>query len=121
MGANDAMSDRFRQIQEIIFGEYADQWNSKFQALEKGIKDLARKTDSRFSELRQVLQASGSELTGEVQKLQAELSSDRQAVSARIETLQSELEAKIEELKQGKIDHDTLGDFLMQWGQQVKG
>jgi len=121
MGANEMVSDRFRQIQEIILGEYSDQWNSKFQALEKSIKDLARKTDSRFKELQEKLQATDSERAGDVQKLRAELSQDRQALKARLEAMQSELEAKIEALQQGKIDQDKLGDFLMQWGQQVKG
>ena len=121
MGANETVSDRFRQIQEIILGEYSDQWNSKFQALEKSIKDLARQTDKRFAELQAGLQASNSELASETEKIQAEFDKERQAVSARLEALKSELEAKIEALEQGKIDHEKLGDFLIQWGQQVKG
>ena len=121
MGANEVVSDRFRQIQEIILGEYSELWDQRFQALEKSIKDLARKTDKRFNELHEALQASSDGLKGEVQNLEAALAAERQAVHSRLDALKSELETQIDALRQGKIDHEKLGEFLIQWGRQVKG
>ncbi len=85
MSKNDMGMDRFKQIQEIILGEFADAWEKKLDDINKRLSQLNSTMEKNFSTFDQRLQELESALNSRIGETESGL-------TKKITTLRSDFE-----------------------------
>ena len=120
MSGENGNTDRFKQIQEIIFGEYQDHWETKLNALESLIRKQEKAAAGRFEFLESQLKGFKAETESGFDDLSKDHQEKQDQMQSMFNEKVMELENKISLLSANKIDHVHLGSFLIEWGKQVK-
>ncbi len=93
-------------IRELIFGENISAYNSEFENLKKDI-------EKKRLELKNLMEDIKDELHKNIDALATD-------INIRITDLERNLEDKTEDLLDRKVEKDTLADFLIELGENIR-
>jgi deoxyribodipyrimidine photolyase-like uncharacterized protein len=111
---NNAAPNRLKQIQDLMFKEYIDEWDKKLKTLYRHIKELEGRTSHQLKLFDKKLQNTQNELKEEFAK-------ERKETRATLESFQIEMTKKINLLlNNNKVEKESLGKFLIQLGEKVR-
>ncbi len=94
MGKSDMGMDRFKQIQEIILGEFAEAWEKQLQTLDGKLQKLAGTVEKNFTTFEQRLQELEQALTTRIDQTENSLSDKTQALRTDFETFRDTFRAE---------------------------
>ncbi len=119
MAQDTPKTDRFTQIQEIIFGEHAEAWEKRFSELENRLAAFEEQTGKHFAQTSDERKQSNSEVQASISKLQDRVTQNEAVAEQQVEALKAAFESALGQLRAEKMDKSALGEFLIQWGKEV--
>ena len=110
---NNNAPNRLKQIQDLMFREYIDDWENKVKVLYRKIKELEAQTSESSKNLDERFQTMKAELMEELTK-------EKTARATAFETFKADVTKKVNTLlSNSKVEKESLGKLLIQLGEKV--
>ncbi len=118
---DQALPNGLGTIRDILLGEYISSWETRISKMEKGVKELISKTESKLVELDSKMSALDKELRDELETNLLDLEQENGDLRSLVEKFKEDLSSKINSVEGNKMDRDSIADFFSQIGQRVRG
>ena len=108
--------DSIVQIRQIIFGEQIRSWEKQFKRLEQKLNELNKKLEESVKALEARIESAVVTQQESAAALSAELDRADQALKTEL----GQVQKLLKDLKENKVDKDSIGEVFIQWGEKVK-
>ncbi len=120
MSKNDMGMDRFKQIQEIILGEFADAWEKKLEDINKRLAQLNSTMEHNFSTFDQRLQELESALNSRIGETESGLTKKITTLRSDFETFRDTFSTETAQGLGRKLDIQTISSLFAELSDRLQ-